>query len=294
MFYVPPTKKSFSLSALRCWGERLASEPNVLWETFLVNGFLEAGQALYRKISHPVEIFLEDNAAAVQFRTEEDGDIHIFFSADEKGWLHWRSSLPERESAAPFAGAAMYFIEEFVAEEFPRLPIESGTAAVPPPAPEPEPLPPPPEDDEGSERTLIPVFSAEATRLSCAAFWEIETSGERIPALGKNAPSPDSLRKKDREQLIRLATLARRAYFSYDSENVIFVYCGINKLCVLVYYGNVVTFLADNFHKSISNRTVTYKNYFHSISVLPPVAAQISIAEFTAKANSRTKSLDHF
>lgn len=230
MFYVPPTKKSFSLSALRCWGERLASEPNMLWETFLVNGFLEAGQALYRKISHPVEIFLEDNAAAVQFRTEEDGDIHIFFSADEKGWLHWRSSLPERESAAPFAGAAMYFIEEFVAEEFPRLPIESGTAAVPPPAPEPEPLPPPPEDDEGSERTLIPVFSAEATRLSCAAFWEIETSGERIPALGKNATSPDSLRKKDREQLIRLATLARRAYFSYDSENACYALHGYSQI----------------------------------------------------------------
>ena len=230
MFYVPPTKKSFSLSALRCWGERLASEPNVLWETFLVNGFLEAGQALYRKISHPVEIFLEDNAAAVQFRTEEDGDIHIFFSADEKGWLHWRSSLPEREVAAPFAGAAMYFIEEFVAEEFPRLPVESGIAAESSPVPAPETPPPPVDVEDGPERTLIPVFSAEATRLSCAAFWEIETSGERIPALGKNAPSPDSLRKKDREQLIRLATLARRAYFSYDSENACYALHGYSQI----------------------------------------------------------------
>ena len=162
MFYVPPTKKSFSLSALKCWGERLASEPNARWETFLVNGFLEDAQACYRKISHPVEIFLEDNAASVQFRTEEDGDIHIFFSADEKGWLHWRSSLPERTQAAPFAGAAMYFIEEFVAEEFPRLPIESGEVRSEPQTPA-EPETPPvsvPADSQPDEKTLVPVFSS--------------------------------------------------------------------------------------------------------------------------------------
>lgn len=231
MFYVPPTKKNFSLSALKCWGERLASEPNALWETFLVNGFLEESQALYRKISHPVEIFLEDNAASVQFRTEEDGDVHIFFSADEKGWLHWRSSLPEREAAAPFAGAAMYFIEEFVAEEFPRIPIESGgerqapaetTIAEPPPVV--------PDEESVPAKKLIPVFSAEATRLSCAAYWEIEKTGKRIPALGKTAPKPESLGKKDREQLIRLATLARRAYFSYDSEAASYTLYGYSQI----------------------------------------------------------------
>lgn len=231
MFYVPPTKKSFSLSALRCWGERLASEPNALWETFLVNGFLEDAQALYRKISHPVEIFLEDNAASVQFRTEEDGDVHIFFSADEKGWLHWRSSLPERADAGPFAGAAMYFIEEFVAEEFPRLPVESGEPKTPEPSTAPlAPTVNPPTEEQQLERILIPVFSAEATRLSCAAYWEIQATGERIPALGKNAPPPNSLGKKDREQLIRLATLARRAYFSYDSEEACYALHGYTQI----------------------------------------------------------------
>lgn len=232
MFYVPPTKKSFSLSALKCWGERLASEPNARWETFLVNGFLEDAQACYRKISHPVEIFLEDNAASVQFRTEEDGDIHIFFSADEKGWLHWRSSLPERTQAAPFAGAAMYFIEEFVAEEFPRLPIESGEVRSEPQTPA-EPETPPvsvPADSQPDEKTLVPVFSAEATRLTCSAFWEIRETGERVPALGKNAPAPASLSKKEREQLIRLATLARRAYFSYDSELACYALHGYSQI----------------------------------------------------------------
>lgn len=230
MFYVPPTKKSFSLSALRCWGERLSSEPNARWETFLINGFLDSAQALYRKISHPVEIFLEDNAASVQFRTEEDGDVHIFFSVDEKGWLHWRTSLPERESAAPFAGAAMYFIEEFVAEEFPRLPVENGAPKPKDTPSEPEPPPSVPEESALSEHKLVPVFAAEAVRLTCTAHWENENTGERVPALGKNAPAPASLGKKDREQLIRLATLARRAYFSYDSDEACYALHGYSQI----------------------------------------------------------------
>lgn len=230
MFYVPPTKKSFSFSALARWGERLASEPNSRWESFLVNGFIEQGQALYREISHPVEIFLEDSAASVQFRTEADGDVHIFFSSDEKGFLHWRSSLPERNTAAPFAVAAMYFIEEFVGEEFPRIPVEAEEKKSPPPEPVPAPEALPEAEKPGSQKSLLLSFSAEATRLSCTAQWQIKETGECVPALGKNAPAPTMLSKSEREQLLRLATLARRAYFSYDSENARYAIYGYTQI----------------------------------------------------------------
>lgn len=230
MFYVPPTKKSFSISALKHWGEHLASEPNAHWETFLINGFLDESRSLYRKISHPVEIFLGNNAASVQFRTEEDGDVLIFFSLDEKGWIHWRSSLPDRTVAAPFAGAAMYFIEEFVAEEFPRLPIEIKSGQPAPPPAEPETPPSPSREQTVPAKKLIPVFSAEATSLACTAFWEFESGGKRVPALGNTAPKPTELDKKDREQLIRLATLARKAFFSYDSATASYTLHGYSQI----------------------------------------------------------------
>lgn len=217
MFYVPPTKKSYSLSALARWGERLATEPNARWESFLVNGFVESGRALYREIPHPVEIFLEDSSASVQFRTEADGDVHVFFSTDERGFLHWRTSLERREAAAPFAVAAMYFIEEFVAEEFPGVPAESAT---------PQPAAVPAEADAAQAaaaaedvpaRALALRFFVGTTSLSFETAWIDPATGARVPALGEKALPATRLSKADREQLLRLATFARRAYFSYDS-----------------------------------------------------------------------------
>ncbi|MCD8298589.1 MAG: DEAD/DEAH box helicase [Opitutae bacterium] len=123
MFYVPPTKKIFSYNAVASWGERLSSKPNSEWEKFLATDAEYDGRQVYRSIDHPVEVILETTTATVRFRTEDAGDILVFFYTDATERIHWRSSLAERSVAAPFAVAAMYFVEEFVAEEFAKIPV---------------------------------------------------------------------------------------------------------------------------------------------------------------------------
>ena len=243
MAYVPPTKKSFSLSAIERWGERLSTEPNCRWEDFLACGNAEKGRALYREISHAVEIFLEDSTAAVQFRTEEDGDVHIIFSVDASGLLHWRTSMQDRADAAPFAIAAMYFVEEFIGEEFPNLPenrAEPAGANVPENAPKIR----APENAASNvsalpKKTLVLKFSAGTTSLECRAKWRLENVSENasknapengsasVPALGKNALSANELSPDERAQLLRLATFARKAFFSYDAAKACYAVHGI-------------------------------------------------------------------
>ena len=126
--YTPPTKKSFSLKALALWGERLASGPVSDWENLFTEDTLYAGRRLYRE-SKIAEIILGAEDAAVIFRVPAAVPppfLQILFDFDENGNIHWRSSssAPRRESA-PFAVAGLYVIEEFVASEYPNLPLSA-------------------------------------------------------------------------------------------------------------------------------------------------------------------------
>lgn len=216
--YTPPTKKSFSLSAIALWGERLATAPAANWENFFSGEAVRDGRELYRN-SKIAEIVLEPDGGAVVFRvpappapfgndaTEADdgtalrcaegddarvtatahahadgtadaserahgfgahgngfgahGNAHgngngaaahaqhhliasgrlvsngnaekvpflqIIFNFDDDGVPRWRnSSSAPRAEIAPFAVAALYVIEEFVAAEFPKIPLSAGT-----------------------------------------------------------------------------------------------------------------------------------------------------------------------
>ena len=127
--YTPPTRKSFSLKALAFWGERLASPPAADWEKRFAEDALFAGRRLYREL-RVAEIVLEENSAAVVFRVpaQTPPQLQILFDLDADGNILWRSSAsaPRRESA-PFAVAALYVVEEFVASEYADLPLSAGT-----------------------------------------------------------------------------------------------------------------------------------------------------------------------
>ncbi len=226
MAYVPPTKKTFSYGAIAKWGERLSVEPNSEWEKFLIEekDGLFKGQLIYRETDHPVEVSVEDDTAFVSIRSEDQVDIYVFFHLDETGKINWRSSLSDRSEAAPYAAASMYFLEEFVAEEFERIPMSVLSPPTTSPhvnvAKEKSPLETPanntPEENTLPTRLLELSFTTGATSLVCKATWFNEKDSQHTPTFGEGAVPASSLSKVERVQLLRLAAFARDALFFYD------------------------------------------------------------------------------
>ncbi len=234
--YTPPTRKSFSLKALAFWGERLASPPAADWEKRFAEDALFAGRRLYREL-RVAEIVLEENSAAVVFRVpaQTPPQLQILFDLDPAGNVLWRSSAsaPRRESA-PFAVAALYVVEEFVASEYADLPLSAGTekkddekgagttdAAAPAASVPAAPTRP-------SRELAVRFFSAE-NELSFAAFWrEDGARGDGVPALTVAASDP-KLTPEERGQLIRLVAAARRADFSFDAKRGVYALAGTTR-----------------------------------------------------------------
>lgn len=240
--YTPPTKKSYSLSALAFWGERLASPPAADWENLFTEDALYGGRRLYRD-AKIAEIILGTKDAAVVFRVPAENPeapaatpfLQILFDFDEAGRIRWRSSssAPRRDSA-PFAVAGLYVVEEFVASEYPNLPLSAGTAKTEDEekasAPEKKPaaaaVPAPVSAESAAPaRRLVVRFASAENEISFTAFWRGE-SGKDEDALaassaGKKPPSPS-----EREQLIRLVAAARKAGFSFVSARGAYVLAG--------------------------------------------------------------------
>ncbi len=235
--YIPPTRKSFSFKALARWGERLASPPLSDWENLFSDDALHEGRRRYRE-TNVAEIYLGENDAAVAFRLPERTPplLQIFFDADAAGRLRWRSSVdaPRRE-CAPFAAAALYVVEEFVASEFPNLPLSVGedadesasgvgqnSAAAGTPA-----------SSSAADANSVParanrplrvIFASAENELSFSAFWQNE-NGDRVPAFGANTEG-ETLTPGEREQLIRLVAAARKGGFSFDAKRGAYVLAG--------------------------------------------------------------------
>lgn len=222
--YTPPTKKFYSLKAVALWGERLADSPVAAWENIFSNDTLHAGRRLYRS-AKIAEISLEANSAAVVFRVPErtPPTFQILFDIDEKGFVHWRSSSSEpREIDAPFAVAGLYVVEEFVASEYPNLPLSAGVN----PAPQAD-------DAENSDsekksvaqtpsgRRLRVRFAAAENELSFTASWNGNEPAFDDSSAEKNPIAPD-----EREQLLRLVAAARKAGFSFDEKRRAYVLAG--------------------------------------------------------------------
>lgn len=233
MSYIPPTRKSFSFRALALWGDRLAAPPLSDWEKLFTEDAVHEGRRLYRDTA-VAEIFLGDKDASVSFRMlgQTPPQLQILFDTDAEGRLRWRSSIkaPRRESA-PFAVAGLYVVEEFVASEYPNLPLSAGNEPAPEPAPKNDgknavPAEPAPKRavPARADRPLCVVFSAAENELSFSAHWK-EENGSRVPALDSEKSS-DALTPGEREQLIRLVAAARKGGFSFDARRGAYVLTG--------------------------------------------------------------------
>ncbi len=300
MFYVPPTKKTFSFAAIASWGDRLASAPNAAWEQVFSADSREQGRKIYREIDHPFSVFLENSNAAVQFRTENFGDIHVFFNVDPENKFHWRTSLEDKEEAAPWAVAAMFFVEEFVGDEFSKIPLKAledfsksaekertGTRAKPDreiqqaSANENSAFP---RGNENSAEKAVPAktleltFEAAETSISFSANWiSRDVPEKKFPALGNGALSSETLSGAELSQFVRLAVFAREALFSYESENARYTLFGIAQI--------------KNFANALLPK---WKNRFQISNAGILDAFKISPREISAEAILRTLGNDNF
>lgn len=230
--YTPPTKKSFSLKALALWGERLASAPAADWEKSFSEKTLGDGRHLYRT-AKVAEIILGVSDASVVFRVPAETPplLQLLFDFDGKGFVHWRcgSSAPRAESA-PFAVAGLYVIEEFVASEYPNLPLSAGTENAEEKAGSgtktPQAAAPEPPKPERPDRRLRVNFSSAENELSFTAAWRGETRGNADENALKNADAAVPLTPNERAQLLRLVAAARKAGFAFSAERGAYVLAG--------------------------------------------------------------------
>jgi hypothetical protein len=219
-----PPKRIYRAAALEAWFQRLT----VPWETDFLPAILERGRAWYRD-GCVREVELSQTDAIVHALVEERECYAVLEWPD--GRLHVRASATNEEEGRALAVAGLYEIEELVAEEASPLPPDrrrangtnglgnghGGPGARSTPTPESasaksdtrSPLP----AVMRPGRTLLLALSLDEVGLVCDAFWA-DPPGARQAALGKPAEGTE-MAVVERERIIRLASLARRAGFHF-------------------------------------------------------------------------------
>jgi len=209
------SKRIYTTAALEGWFGRLTGD----WEAAFSDEALERGRRLYR------------NSQVRQIEmSEADAIVHARFNGEDcYAMVDWQRGCPSIRSSTrdtllgqSLAAAGLYEIEELIADEIPALPAEAsdeppgadGSNGTEAPTAEAPPVAPP--------RPLVLHFHVDVEGLRFRAHWQGTGSAGRKPALGDEAaralqavaappPSP-----AEREKLIRLASLARRAGFTFN------------------------------------------------------------------------------
>jgi len=209
------SQRVYSDTALDNWLARLQED----WEKAYHSEAIETGRKLYRDgLIRQVELGAED--AIVHFRMPDGEDVYVVLEWDS-GKIAARSSIEDAFRRQSLACAALYEIEELVAEEVAALPPEEQANAddesdePPEDAEEAEPVATEPEPEP--ERELILKFTAIDAGIALNVVWREKNGAERR-ALGSDAPSAEKLTAEERESLIRLASSARRDGFRYQGD----------------------------------------------------------------------------
>ncbi len=229
-----PPKRIYRASALESWFQRLT----VAWEESFTAAVLEQGRAWYRD-GCVREIELSETDAIIHAKVaEHEGYVVLEWP---EGRLHVRASSAGVEEGQALAVAGLYEIEELVAEEASPLPPDRRRAAEgnghAPAAAEISKFSKTPAGKNqvaaaGSKGTpaaaaanaspnarhLLLALTVNDLGLVCHAFWGRGKTAERLPALGKPAEGQE-LGGPEREKMIRLASLARRAGFHFNSAH---------------------------------------------------------------------------
>jgi superfamily II DNA or RNA helicase len=235
---VRPPKRIYRAGALEAWFQRLTAP----WENEFSAEILGRGRSWYRQ-GCVRELELTEADAIVHARMDERESYVVLEWPDGK--LHVRASAGSEDEGRALAVAGLYEIEELVAEEASPLPQNrrrvgsgkelsnghsdgngnghkpgaiQGKPAVPVSAPVVAPAVPAgtaTNGNGGKVRQLTLALSVNDTGLACEAFW-VNGSTTRHAALGKPAEGTE-LAGPEREKLIRLASLARRSGFHFQS-----------------------------------------------------------------------------
>lgn len=199
-----PANRSYSTEALERWFASLPEE----WESAFEEADLVEGRRIYTE-GMVRSLDLKPDSAEAVTRCGEHTVRAVIELTDES--MEWRTSLPEEENGAPYAVAAMYEVEELLADEI--APVDDSV-----PAAEPEPAAAPERKDSGRAPSKLQVsFELTSDGLTASAAWGgTGKGGQPSNCFGPGAVPGDELSDEQRQTLFRFSTVAHRAGFAYS------------------------------------------------------------------------------
>lgn len=214
MAFVRSAQRSYDRAALEEWFENF----DFSWESKFSSRELKEGRKLYTGGAvHTLELRKNYASANLKFA---DGTMRYCVIDFDRGSFTLRGSSGDDFTDSVCAVAGLYEVEELMADELPPLKfvappqknIEIGDS-------EEKSALQSGRSEEAEERAmkLSLVFRLKRDSLIFASYWKTD-SGLK-PAFGDSAIRADALNKKEREKLVRLASFARKAGFSYDGKN---------------------------------------------------------------------------
>lgn len=199
-----PANRSYSTESLEWWFAGLPEE----WEKGFSRKDLAEGRKLYAEgVVRSLELRVD--AAEAVAKTESQTVRAVLEVADGK--LSWRTSLPEEENGAPFAVAAIYEVEELLADEIDPLGESMAPAPV---APVPEAKPAAVAADP---LRLQVTFELTSERLTLTGAW-VGRGRKDQRCFGPGAIPAEELSDEQRQTLFRFNTVAHRAGFVYNKQ----------------------------------------------------------------------------
>ena len=224
-----PTKRIYTTDALEAWFASLPED----WEARFEESALIKAREIYRSgISAEIELVGQDAIVSFQFERRRESYAVITLQGDE---FTYRASTKDAWDEQWLAAAALYEIEELVADEVMDLPPErrkrmasedetdshagsegapstdtSGSAAAI-------------REENQSFRKIKVMVRLRDKDLICSGFWIGEKGGLK-PVFGDGLGQESTPRNDaEREQIIRLTSLAMRAGFQFVRETGLFV-----------------------------------------------------------------------
>ncbi|NBS03811.1 MAG: hypothetical protein EBS64_01005 [Verrucomicrobia bacterium] len=198
-----PANRSYSTEALERWFASIPEE----WEASFEAADLEEGRRIYTEgLVRSLELKIDSAEAVTRI---DDQTVRAVIELGENQ-LEWRTSLPEEENGAPYVVAALYEVEELLADEI--TPIDEAAATV-----EPEVViePEPKDNNLRSALKLQVSFDLTSEGLTTSASWGGK-GGHAWNCFGPGAIPGDELSDEQRQTLFRFSTVAHRAGFIYS------------------------------------------------------------------------------
>ncbi|NRA26601.1 MAG: DEAD/DEAH box helicase [Opitutales bacterium] len=210
-------RRIYNPQALEAWFDRLPED----WEPLFKPEELEGGRSVYRQgVVGDVELCGDD--AIVHFRMERREEYYVVVALD-KNELTFRSSTDDIAFSRKLYAAAMYEIEELVVDEIPDLPPEKQ-----------QPQPEDSEDEadeEGGERNQEPPEEFRKIRIEVSLkdkelwllpYWAGSEHAGISVFSGDTDERVSPRNDQEREQMIRLTSLALKAGFHFSKKRKAF------------------------------------------------------------------------